>query len=86
MRVSSVSVTGLVSGVSDVTGIVSFNVVSPETIKGSTIITVSVFASLELVPDVSVGVLKKKKNSAEMSWLGSFRRIGLASKINVCTL
>ena len=55
-----VSVTGLVSGVSNVTGIGSSIFVSLETIGGSTTGIVSVFAPLELVPDVSVGVLNKK--------------------------
>ena len=59
MRISSVSVTGLVSGVSDVTGIGSSVFVSLETIGGSITGIVSVFAPLELVPDISVGVLKK---------------------------
>ena len=60
MRVSSVSVTSLVPSVADVTCMGSSNFVSLETIGGSTTGVVSVFASLELVLDVSVGVLKKK--------------------------
>ena len=59
MRISSVSVTGLVSGVSDVTGISSSIFVSLGAVGSSTTGIVCVFAPLELVPDISVGVLKK---------------------------
>ena len=59
MRTSSVSVTGLVAGVSDVRGIDSSVFVSLEAAGGSTTGIVSVFAPLELVPYTSVGVLKK---------------------------
>ena len=53
MRISSISVTGFFSDVSDVTGIESSNFVSLESICGSSTSIVSAFASLELVPDVS---------------------------------
>ena len=68
MRISSVSVTGLVSGVSDVRGIDSSVLVSLEAAGGSNTGIASVFAPLELVPDTSVGVLKKN-STTEMSRL-----------------
>ena len=68
MRISSISVTDLVSGVSDGTGIGSAIFVSLETTGGSITGTVSVFATLELVPDIFCW-RSQKISTTEMSLL-----------------